>query len=138
MMEHKTDLWRSMYVDHLRRWLKVYPPHSLLVLPSEDLKAATTFKRAMERFAVLLGLPRAGPEVHAELITKASPASTDGGVHENGRAYVGKITSALKERLNGVLCPKNKELSNLMLERKLMRRLDDFPWLATALKRDVC
>ena len=92
----------------------------------------------MEHFASLLGLPRAGPEVHNELIFKASPASTGGNVHENGRAYVGEIPPDVSERLNKVLCPKNQELAQLLLDKKLMKRVEEFPWLATALKRDVC
>ena len=91
VMEDQTYVWRSMYVDHLQKWLKVFPPEAMLVVPSEALKQASSFKTVMERFASLLGLPRAGPEVHNELIFKASPASTDGSVHENGRAYIGEI-----------------------------------------------
>ena len=127
-MEDQTYVWRSMYVDHLQRWFKVFPaesmlvctrrasrlvalaPHSLIaswahhssrprrsqpidtqVVPSESLKEPNSFKAVMERFASLLGLPRAGPEVHNELIFKASPASTDGSVHENGRSYIGEV-----------------------------------------------
>ena len=127
-----------MYVDHLQKWLKVFPPEAMLVVPSESLKEAHSFKTVMERFATLLGLPRAGPEVHAELIFKASPASKDGSVHENGRAYIGEVPPDVSERLNKVLCPKNQELAQLLLDKKLMRRVEEFPWLATALKRDVC
>jgi len=131
-------VWRSMYVDHLQKWLKVFPPEAMLVVPSESLKEAGSFKTVMERFASLLTLPKAGAEVHNELIFKASPASTDGNVHENGRSYVGEVPSDVGERLNKVLCPKNQELAQLLLDKKLMKRVDDFPWLATALKRDVC
>ena len=133
-MEHSSYLWRSMYVDHLKRWLKAYPPSAMLVIPFEALKSAHTLQRTMERFATMLGLPRAGPEVHAELITKASPASTDGSVHENGRAYVGKISPSLEGRINQFLCPKSKHLAQLLLETKLVGRIDDFPWLAKAVK----
>ena len=83
VMEDQTYVWRSMYVDHLQKWLKVFPAESMLVVPSEKLKEASSFKTVMERFAGLLSLPRAGPEVHNELIFKASPASTGGNVHEN-------------------------------------------------------
>ena len=38
IMEEQTFVWRSMYVDHLQRWLKVYPPESMLIVPSESLK----------------------------------------------------------------------------------------------------
>lgn len=69
-----------MYVDHLQRWLKVYPPEAMLIVPSESLKEAQSFKQVMERFATLVGLPRAGPQVNNQLIFKASPASTDGKV----------------------------------------------------------
>ena len=44
----------------------------------------------------------------------------------------------VSERLYKVLCPKNQELAQLLLDKKLMRKVEDFPWLATALKRDVC
>ena len=131
-------LWRSMYVDHMQRWLKVYPPEAMLVVPSEALKEAQSFANVMQRFASLLGLPRAGPEVNNKLIFKASPASTDGHVHENGRTYIAEAPPDLTERLNKVLCPKNQELAQLLLDKKLMRKVDEFPWLATALKRDVC
>ena len=53
----------------------------------------------MERFAALLGIPRAGPEVHNELIFKASPASTNGNVHENGRKYIGEIPPDVRARI---------------------------------------
>ena len=131
-------LWRSMYADHLQRWLKVYPPESMLVVPSEALKEATSFSHVMERFAALLGLPRAGPEVNSKLIFKASPASKTENVHENGRTYIAEAPPELTERLNKVLCPKNQELAQLLLDKKLMKKVDEFPWLATALKRDVC
>ena len=39
----------------------------MLVVPSESLKEASSFKAFMERFASLLSLPRAGPEVHNEV-----------------------------------------------------------------------
>ena len=137
-MEHQVDVWRSMYVDHLRRWLKVYPAESILVIPSEALKTATTFKQVMGKFAALLDLPQAGPEVHPELITQASPGSTSGGVRENGRTYIGGISTRLKDRLNRVFCPKNQELAQLFLEKRLVRRIDDVPWLSTALKKEDC
>lgn len=66
-------------------------PRSAKVVPSETLKQASSFKIVMEHFAALLNLPRAGPEVHNDLIFKASPASKDGSVHENGRSYIGEI-----------------------------------------------
>ena len=138
VMEDQTFVWRSMYVDHLQRWLKVFSPESMLVVPSESLKEASSFKTVMERFVTLMGLPRGGAEVHNELIFKASPASTGGNVHENGRSYVGEIPADLSERLNKVLCPKNQELAQLLLDKKLMRKVDEFPWLATALGRDMC
>ena len=137
-MEDQTYIWRSMYVDHLQKWLKVFPPESMLIVPSESLKAARTFKTVMERFGTLVGLPVTGPEVRNDLIFKASPASSDGGVHENGRSYIGEITPDLTEKLNKVLCPKNQELAQMLLDKKLIKKVDDFPWLATALQRDVC
>jgi len=138
VMEELTFVWRSMYVDHLQKWLKVYPPEAMLVVPSESLKEAKTFQNVMERFASLLGLPRGGPQVNNELIWKASPASTDGHVHENGRSYIAEAPPDLTARLNKVFCPKNQELAQLLLDKKLMRKVEEFPWLATALKRDVC
>ena len=137
-MEDRNFIWRSMYADHIQRWLKVYPPESMLIVPSESLKEAPTFKQVMERFAVLVGLPRAGPQVNNQLIFKASPASKDGKVHENGRTYVADVTPEIAERLNKILCPKNQELAQLLLDKKLMSKVEEFPWLATALKRDVC
>ena len=108
------------------------------MVPSESLKEAPSFSNVMQRFARLLGLPRAGPEVNNKLIFKSSPASTDGHVHENGRTYIAEAPPDLTERLNKVLCPKNQELAQLLLDKGLMRKVDEFPWLATALKRDVC
>lgn len=132
----QTYVWRSMYVDHLQKWLRVFPPESvcgsnpaqmlylngavrvyssqrscrilgkyrlrrrsaslpiallsmtcqhlscrpgvrhsshvfatcgrsMLVVPSESLKEAGSFKTVMERFATLLSLPRSGSEVCA-------------------------------------------------------------------------
>lgn len=49
-MEDSTFVWRSMYSEHLQRWLKVYPPESMLVVPSEHLKEPKTFKAVMDRF----------------------------------------------------------------------------------------
>jgi len=97
VMEDQAYVWRSMYVDHLQKWIKVYPPESMLIVPSDSLKEANSFKAVMERFAALLGLPRAGPEVHNELIFKASPASADGNVHENGRSYIGEIPPDVRD-----------------------------------------
>ena len=31
VMEDQTYVWRSMYVDHLQRWLRVFPAESMLV-----------------------------------------------------------------------------------------------------------
>ena len=143
--------------------------------------------------------------IFRQLISKASPASSDGSVHENGRrcsaanraspasiscrpacrhSYAGEIPPELSERLNKILCPKNQEvcirphprirphpshpspslasvptprnllllhsistslqshlcvqLAQLLLDKRLMLRVSEFPWLATALKRDVC
>merc|ERR1711998_641189 len=67
-MEDKNFIWRSMYVDHVQRWLKVYPPEAMLIVPSEALKESDSFKRVMERFAGLLGLPHTGPQVDNQLI----------------------------------------------------------------------
>ena len=137
-MEDRNFIWRSMYVDHVQRWLKVYPPEAMLIVPSEALKEAESFKKVMGHFAGLLGLPRAGPQVNNELIDKASPASADGKVHENGRSYVGEAPADLTIRLNKIFCPKNQELAQLLLDKKMIGKVDEFPWLATALKRDVC
>lgn len=110
----------------------------MLVVPSEQLKEPESFKRVMDRFAGLLGVPRAGPHVHPELIFKASPASTDGHVQENSRAYIGQAPPELTARLNKAFCPKNQELAQLLLDNKLVKRVEEFGWLATALKRDLC
>ena len=75
---------------------------------------------------------------HNDLFFKPSSASTDGKVHENGRTYIGEITPDLTDRLNKVFCPKNQELAQLLLDKKLIAKVDEFPWLATALKRDLC
>ena len=138
VMEDQTFLWRSMYSEHLARWLKVYPPSAMLVVPSEDLKEPKTFQRVMNRFAVLLGLPVAGPLVHNGLLSKPSTASNDGGVHENARSYIGEIPADLADRLHKVFCPKNQELAQLLLDKKLIKKVEHFGWLATALKRDLC
>ena len=47
----------------LRRPPPPCSPFRILGVPSESLKVSATFKSVMERFAGLLGLPRAGPEV---------------------------------------------------------------------------
>jgi len=138
MMEDSTFLWRSMYSEHLQRWLKVYPPESMLVIPSEHLKEPKTFKAVMDRFAKLVGVPSSGPDVKNDLIFQSSPASTDGHVHENGRSYIASAPPDLTERLHKIFCPKNQVLAQLLLDKKLINRVEDFPWLATALKRDLC
>lgn len=59
-------------------------------------------------------------------------------VHENGRTYIAEAPPELTQRLNKIFCPKNEELAQLLLDKKLIKKVDEFPWLATALKRDVC
>ena len=95
-------------------------------------------KATMSRFASLLGLPDTGPSVHHDLIFKASPASKDGHVHENGRSYIASAPAELSNRMYKVFCPKNQELAQLLLDKKLIASVGEMPWLATALKRDVC
>jgi len=136
MMEDSTFVWRSMYSEHLQRWLKVYPPESMLVVPSEHLKEPKTFKTVMDRFAKLIDVPSSGPSVKNELIFQSSPASTDGHVHENGRTYIAEAPPELAQKLHKVFCPKNQVLMQLMLDKKLISKVGDFPWLDTTLKRD--
>ena len=50
MMEDSTFVWRSMYSEHLQRWLKVYPPESMLVVPSEHLKVCRRNSRCDSRY----------------------------------------------------------------------------------------
>jgi len=138
MMEDSTFVWRSMYSDHLQRWLKVYPAESMLVVPSDALKEPATFKTVMDRFARLVDIPQAGPLVNNDLIFKSSTASTDGHVHENGRSYIAESPPDLTEKLHKVFCPKNQELAQLLLDKKLITKVEEFPWLNTALKRDLC
>ena len=76
--------------------------------------------------------------MHHELIFKSSPASQDGNVHENGRAYIGEAPADLADKLNKVFCPKNQELAQLLLDKKLTPSVGAIPWLAIALKRDLC
>ena len=71
-------------------------------------------------------------------MNQSSPASTDGHVHENGRSYIAEAPQELADRLHTVFCPKNQVLAQLLLDKKLIKKVDDFPWLATALKRDLC
>ena len=42
---------------------QVYPPESMMVVPSESLKAPDSFKKVMEHFAALINLPRGGRQV---------------------------------------------------------------------------
>lgn len=138
MMEDNLFLYRSMYVEHLNRWLKLYAPDCMRVFASEHLKNPATMKLAMQAFAKLLGLPADGSQVHHELIFKASPASTDGTVHENGRVYISESPADLSEQLHKVFCPKNQELAQLLLDKRLIKAVDEIPWLAAALQRDLC
>lgn len=123
---------------HINRWLRVYSPESMLILASEQLKEAKDLKAVMQRFATWLELPTDGEKVHHDLIFKASPASKDGSVHENGRAYIGEAPAELGEKLNKIFCPKNQELAQLLLDKKLIASVDAIPWLAKALQRDLC
>ena len=50
-------MWRSMYSEHLQRWLKVYPPESMLVVPSEHLKVCRRNSRCDSRAT---SIPAAG------------------------------------------------------------------------------
>ncbi len=138
LMEDNMFIYRSMYVEQLNRWLKVYPTSSLLVIPSEHLKDPNDMKRVMQSFARFVGLPEEGPKVHHDIIFKASPASKDGAVHENGRTYIGEAPPDLIEKLRKIFCPKNQELAQFLLDRGLIKLVTDMPWLATATKRDLC
>eukprot|EP00908_Phaeocystis_cordata_P004612 Transcript_1501.p1 GENE.Transcript_1501~~Transcript_1501.p1 ORF type:complete len:653 (+),score=175.84 Transcript_1501:949-2907(+) len=138
IMEDGLFVYRSMYVEHINKWLRVYNPTDILVIASEHLKEAKDMKAVMQRFANFLDIPADGPKVHHELIFKASPASHDGSVHENGRAYIGEAPADLGDKLNKVFCPKNQELAQLLLDKKLTTSVGAIPWLATALKRDLC
>ena len=138
LMEDNMFIYRSMYVEQLNRWLKVYPTSSLLVIPSEHLKDPNDMKRVMQSFARFVGLPEEGPKVHHDIIFKASPASKDGAVHENGRTNIGEAPPDLIEKLRKIFCPKNHELAQFLLDRGLIKLVTDMPWLATATKRDLC
>mmetsp|Transcript_25146 Transcript_25146/g.81887 ORF Transcript_25146/g.81887 Transcript_25146/m.81887 type:complete len:839 (+) Transcript_25146:3-2519(+) len=142
LMEGALFLYRSMYSEHLAKWLKVYPAEQLLVIPSERLKEAGDMKDTMGRFARFMGLSDSGAEVHNDLIFKSSPAAkgvgSDGHVHENGRTYIAEAPADLAEKIHKILCPKNQELAQLLLDKKLIAEVGDMPWLATALKRDIC
>jgi len=142
LMEGQLFVYRSMYSEHLNKWLKVYPAHQMLIIPSEKMKVPQDMKDSMARFAQFLGLPDSGPRVHHDLIFKSSPAAkgvgSDGHVHENGRTYIAESPAELSETLHKVFCPKNQELAQLLLDKNLITQVDDIPWLATALKRDVC
>mmetsp|Transcript_10932 Transcript_10932/g.34700 ORF Transcript_10932/g.34700 Transcript_10932/m.34700 type:complete len:101 (+) Transcript_10932:64-366(+) len=99
-------------------------------------------KDTMGRFARFMGLSDSGAEVHNDLIFKSSPAAkgvgSDGHVHENGRTYIAEAPADLAEKIHKILCPKNQELAQLLLDKKLIAEVGDMPWLATALKRDIC
>ena len=138
LMEDSLFVYRSMYVDHLARWLAVYPPEAMLIIASEHMKQAAMMQNTMMRFARFLGLPDSGPRVHHEFVFKASPASKDGLVHENGRTYIAKAPRELAARLYKAFCPKNQELAQLLLDMKLISSVGAIPWLAAALNRDVC
>ena len=138
MMEDGLFVYRSMYVEHISRWLRVYSPESMLVLASEHMKDAKDMKQVMMRFSKFMEIPADGEKVHHDLIFKASPASKDGSVHENGRSYIGEAPADLGDKLNKIFCPKNQELAQLLLDKKLAPSVDAIPWLATALKRDLC
>ena len=92
-----------MPMPHVKcRWLKVYPAESIMVVASEHLKEAKDMKAVMQRFATFVEIPGEGKKVHHELIFKSSPASQDGSVHENGRAYIGEAPADLADKLNKV------------------------------------
>merc|ERR1712137_1528579 len=110
----------------------------MMVIPSEHMKEAEDMKHTMARFARFLNIPEDGPRVHNDLINKASPASKGGNVHENGRSYVATVPDELNARLYRVFCPKNQELAQLLLDKSLIDSVNEIPWLAEALKRDVC
>ena len=76
--------------------------------------------------------------MHHDLIFKASPASKDGSVHENGRSYIGEAPADLGDKLNKIFCPKNQELAQLLLDKQLIPAVSAMPWLAKALQRDTC
>jgi len=138
MMEDQLFVYRSMYVEHISRWLRVYPPEALMVLASEHLKEAKDLKAVMQRFATFMEISTDGGKVHHDLIFKASPASKDGSVHENGRSYIGEAPADLGDKLNKIFCPKNQELAQLLLDKQLIPAVSAMPWLAKALQRVTC
>jgi hypothetical protein len=121
LMEDVAYLYRTVYVEHLQTWLKVYPPSQLLVLPSEGLFDDKSRPPAMAAFASFLGLAASGPSVNRKVLSSASPAATDGSPHENGRTYV--VSSAPDDvavPLRAWLCPKNRQLRKLLERHRLV------------------
>ena len=66
------------------------------------------------------------------MLFSASPASTNGSPHENGRTYVATAPPDLIARLKDWLCPKNRRLGELLVRQRLVESLVDFPWLQQA------
>ena len=121
-MEDASYVYRSIYHEHLQNWLRHYEPTQLLVLASEALFDPAGAKAAMDRLKQFLNL--AG-EADESVLSAASPASTTGGAHENGREYVARATPDVVAALNRWLCPKSRLLGEL-LER---HHLGEVPWV---------
>ena len=110
-MENAAYVYRSVYHEHLQNWLRHYEPAQLLVLASEALFDPAVAKQAMVRLKQFLHLDGATDE---SVLSAASPASTTGGAHENGREYVARATPDVVAALTRWLCPKNLLLGELL------------------------
>ena len=135
-MEDNSYLYRSLYAEHLRAWMRHYQPSQLLVLASESLFTRQGLEAGMARLARFVGLPAEGPQVVPSVLTSASPASTGASPHENGRDYVisaAELPADFTAPIRRWLCPYNERLKDLLLSSGLVQADAEMPWLAEAL-----
>jgi len=128
-MEDAAYIYRSLYYEHLRKWLRYFPAEQLLVMASEGVFEPHTIEAAMRRLSRFLKL--SDETAVRSVLFSASPASTSAAPHENGRVYVTEAPDDVVAQLKRWFCPHNSRLAELLLEHRLISRQEMFPWMGT-------
>lgn len=122
-------VWRSVYADHLARWLSQYPPENFLIWSSEDFKARPAAH--MQQMAAWLGVdPALG---NNRLLDKQSYKIP----------YVAPTPKAVARALSAFLQPHNQRLFSLLrkhgfrdVAQKLEKRFAN-EWAAVSSSGDI-
>lgn len=108
-------------------------------MPSEAFFDPAKIEQQMRRFAHFLGLNVA--EAKSQLLFTASPASTSGAPHENGREYIAQAPPQMLAELRAWLCRHNLRLGQLLVA-KGVGQADEvanwLPWTQSAQSMSGC